>query len=87
MATVWICHPLLIVVTLITTFCLLFAPHHELIYIPFSVHDDSLKSRVQRSHAIYDKFLVQRKGLLKKWGPEPKDIHLYVVSDSKTLAF
>ena len=89
MATVWIRHPrysLLIVVTLITTFYLLFVPHEPL-YHPFSVHEDSLESRVQRSHAIYDKFLVQRKGLLKKWGPEPKDIHLYVVTRSFSLAF
>ena len=82
MSTVWIRHPrysLLILVTLITTFYLLFVPHNESIHLPFSIQDGSLKSRVERSHAIYDKFLVQRKGLLKKWGPAPKDIHLYVV--------
>ena len=81
MATVWIRHPrysLLIVVTLITTFYLLFVPHHE--ELAFGIPDTSLASRVRRSHAIYDKFLVQRKGMIKKWGPEPKDISLYVVT-------
>lgn len=81
MATVWIRHPrysLLIVVTLITTFYLLFVPHHE--ELAFGIPDSSLASRVRRSHAIYDKFLVQRKGMIKKWGPEPKDISLYVVT-------
>jgi hypothetical protein len=36
-----------------------------------------LKIRVQRSHAIYDKLLVQREGLIKKFGPDPKDIALF----------
>ena len=83
MATVWVRHPrysLLILVSLITTFYLLFVPHEEPVKsFKFLVQDDSLKTRVQRSHTIYDKFLVQREGLLKKWGPEPKDISVYVV--------
>ena len=81
MATVWLRHPrysLLILVTLITTFYLLFVPHQPPIQ-PFHVQDNSLESRVQRSHTIYDKLLIQREGLLKKWGPNPKDIALYVV--------
>ena len=80
MATVWLRHPrysLLILFTLLTTFYLLFVPHHAPIHT-FHVQDDSLQTRVQRSHTIYDKFLVQRAGLLKKWGPEPKDISVYV---------
>ena len=80
MATVWIRHPrysLLILVTLITTFYLLSVPHERPIQ-SFHIQDDSLKTRVQRSHTIYDKFLVQREGLLKKWGPT-KDIAMYVV--------
>ena len=81
MATVWLRHPrysLLIFVTLITTFYLLFVPHREPIQ-PFHVQDDSLETRVQRSHTIYDKFLLQREGMLKKWGPDAKDIAVYVV--------
>ena len=80
MATVWLRHPrysFLILFTLLTTFYLLFIPHHGPIQ-SFHVQDDSLKTRVERAHTIYDKFLVQRAGLLKKWGPEPKDISVYV---------
>ena len=81
MATVWLRHPrysLIILVTLITTCYLLFVPHEQ--PTPsFLVQDDSLETRVQRSHTIYDKLLIQREGLLKKWGPNPKDIALYVV--------
>jgi hypothetical protein len=83
MAVVWLRHPrysLLILVTLITTFYLLFVPHRGSTTSFYEhVRDDTLKIRVQRSHAIYDKFLVQREGLIKKWGPEPKDIALYVL--------
>ena len=80
MTTVWLRHPrysLLILLTLITTFYLLFVPHERPIQ-SFHIQDNSLKTRVQRSHTIYDKFLVQREGLLKKWGPI-KDIAMYVV--------
>jgi len=84
MATVWLRHPrysLLIFVALITTFYLLFLPH-----VPHPVYDqpvqpvqvdNSLETRVQLSHAIYDKLLAQREGLLKKYGPNPKDISLF----------
>jgi hypothetical protein len=80
MATVWLRHPrysLLIFVTLITTFYLLFIPHEQI--HSFHVQDNSLDTRVQRSHAIYDKILTQRQDLLKKFGPSLKDIALYVV--------
>lgn len=82
MATVWLRHPrysLLIFVTFITTFYLLFLPHgHEQPIQSFHVQDNSLETRVQLSHSIYDKILAQREGLLKKFGPNPKDIALYV---------
>ena len=81
MATVWLRHPrysLLIFVTLITTLYLLFVPHEHPIQ-QFQVQDNTLETRVQRSHAIYDKLLVQRQGLLNKFGPNPKDIALYVL--------
>ena len=82
MATVWLRHPrysLLILVTLITTFYLLSVPHEQPTHQSFHVQDNSLETRVQRSHTIYAKSLVQREGLLKKWGPNPKDIALYAV--------
>ena len=81
MATIWLRHPrysLFILVTLITTCYLLFVPHEQPTQL-FYLQDNSLESRVQRSHAIYDKTLIQREGLIKKWGPNPKDIALYVV--------
>ena len=81
MATVWLRHPrysLLILVSIIATFYLLFVTHEPPTQL-FHVQDASLESRVQRAHTIYDKFLVQRQGLLKKWGPNPKDISMYVV--------
>ena len=84
MATVWLRHPrysLLILVTLITTFYLLFVPHQEQIH-SFHLQDHGLDARVQRSHRVYDKLLLQREGLIKKWGPTPKDIAVYVVSFS-----
>ena len=77
MASVWLRHPrysLLLLVTLITTFYLLFVPHGGPTYV-----QDSLETRVRRSHKIYEKFLVQRQGLIEKWGPDPNDISLYTV--------
>lgn len=84
MAIVWLRHPrysLLIFVALITTFYLLFLPHVHDDQPIQSVQqvDDSLESRVQLSHAIYDKVLAKREGLIKKHGPNPKDISLCVV--------
>ena len=91
MGTVWIRHPrysLFILVSLITTCYLLFV--HEALHClhvtskgpnqPFHMHDDSLESRVQRAHTIYNKFLVQRKGFLDKWGPTSKEIVPYAAS-------
>ena len=78
MATVWLRHPrysFLILVTLLTTFYLLFVHHDR----PTPAVQDSLEARVQRSHTMYNKFLVQRQGLIKKWGPDPNTIALYVV--------
>ena len=81
MASVWLRHPrysLLILVTFITTFYLLFVPH-EGPSQRYHLRDDSLEARVQRSHMIYDKFLEQRKRMLIKWGPDLSNIDLYVV--------
>ena len=81
MATVWLRHPrysLVIFITLIATFYLLFVPHERPAQL-FHVQDTSLETRVQRSHTIYEKFLAQRQGLLKKFGPSPNQISMYVV--------
>jgi len=84
MANVWLRHPrysLFILVTLITTFYLLFVPRESSSSSSsssFHLQDNTLEDRVRRSHATYDKILTQRQGLLKKFGPTPKDIALYV---------
>src|ERR1700678_1848674 len=78
MATIWLRHlrySLLILCTLISTFYLLFVPRNPV----FHLQDNTLVNRVQRSHAIYEKVLAQRQGLIKKFGPNPKDIALCVV--------
>ena len=77
MAAAWLRHPrysLLILVTLISTFYLLFVPRQQTQF--FHLQDSSLDARIQRSHTIYDKLLAQRQGLLNKFGPNPKDIAL-----------
>ena len=37
-----------------------------------------LENRVRQANIIYDRLLVNRKGLIEKFGPDPKDIALYV---------
>ncbi|KDR78037.1 hypothetical protein GALMADRAFT_245009 [Galerina marginata CBS 339.88] len=79
MAAVWKRHPrytMLVVAALVTTFYLLVpygAPpaHH------FTLQDSSLASRVDRANVIYERLLKQREGLIKKFGPNPKDIALF----------
>jgi len=79
--TAWIRHPrysLLILVTLMTTFYLLFiARDRQITSFHAQLQDNSLENRVQRSHTIYNKMLDQRQGLVKKFGPNPKDIALF----------
>jgi hypothetical protein len=43
-------------------------------YPPFRIEDRDLPGRLEKSHEIYDKLLKQRQGLIKKFGPHPKDI-------------
>jgi len=40
-------------------------------------YDTTLPSRVARADAIYDKALKDRHGLIKKFGPTPKDVALF----------
>lgn len=79
-------HTLALVAILLTTLYLLFRvrpqpPPSE----SYTMLDNSLASRMQRAHHIYDKRISQRSKLIKKFGPEPKNISLYVVLCSKCI--
>jgi hypothetical protein len=79
MAGLWQRHPrytMLVVVALITTFYLLVPASPP---PAFHLRDSSLQSRLEHSNAIYSKVLTDRKGLIKKFGPQPKDIELLVI--------
>jgi hypothetical protein len=76
MPGVWQRHPrytILVTVALITAFYLL-VPHGPPAFI---IKDNALATRVERSIEIYDKLLKNRQGLIKKFGPQPKDIALF----------
>jgi hypothetical protein len=83
MAGVWQRHPrysLFIFVVLASTFYLL-GPYQKsqptitssMRGLPRGV---DLPSRLARSEKIYNKLLVDRQGLIKKFGPTPKDVVL-----------
>ena len=79
-------HTLALVAILLTTLYLLFRvrpqpPPSE----SYTMLDNSLASRIQRGHHIYDKRISQRPKLIKKFGPEPKNISLYVVLCSNCI--
>lgn len=40
----------------------------------FKMTDNDLPNRMDRANRIYDKMLKDRKGLIEKFGPHPKDI-------------
>lgn len=78
MVSLWQRHPryaMLLVAVLITTFYLL---------VPTGPRDNSLQSRLKHSKAIYSKVLKDRRGLIKKFGPQPKDIELLVIKYSSS---
>ena len=84
MASLWQRHPrymMLLVLSLITTFYLLVptGPPRA-----FHLRDNSLQSRLEHSKAIYSKVLKDRKGLIKKFGPQPEDIELLVIEHSSS---
>lgn len=77
MAGLWQRHPrytMLVIVALITTFYLLVPAGPPR---PFHLRDNSLQSRLEHSKAIYSKVLNDRKGLIKKFGPQPKDVEMF----------
>lgn len=42
----------------------------------FVLQDPTLASRLQHAEKVYDAMLGQRKELIKKYGPTPKDIEM-----------
>lgn len=82
MPGVWQRHPrysLLVGVVLVTTLYLLVPIQHDSLAPPlFTMNDNDLPHRMERANSIYDKVLGARKGLIKKFGPTPKDVSLCV---------
>ena len=79
-------HTLALVAILLTTLYLLFLIRPQLPPSEnYTMLDNSLASRVQRAHHIYDKRITQRPKLIQKFGPEPSNISLYVVLCSKCI--
>lgn len=78
MPGVWQRHPrytILVVAVLVTTLYLLVPVQQDAVAPPlFTMSDNDLPNRMQRAHRIYGKVLENRKGLIKKFGPTPKDI-------------
>ncbi|KXN83207.1 hypothetical protein AN958_01721 [Leucoagaricus sp. SymC.cos] len=78
MPAVWARHPrysLLILAVLATTLYLLVPIQHDATVQPlFTMTDNDLPNRMERAHRIYNKVLEDRKGLIQKFGPTPKDI-------------
>jgi len=82
MPGVWQRHPrftLLILVILATTLYLLVPLNHESTVQPlFNMIDNDLPNRMERAHYIYSKVLENRKKLIDRFGPTPKDIPVWV---------
>lgn len=47
-----------------------------------NVHD--LPARMERAERIYNKVLHDRQGLIRKFGPTPRDVEMYVCRESQT---
>lgn len=84
MANVWIRRPVYtaaLFLILFTTFYLLCIPfNQEPKPLGYVMQDNTLASRVKRSHYIYNQRIAQRAELIQKFGPEPKNISLWVSS-------
>jgi len=82
MPGVWQRHPrctFLILVVLATTLYLLVPINHESTVQPlFNMIDNDLPNRMERAHHIYSKVLENRKKLIDRFGPTPKDIPVWV---------
>lgn len=82
--TVWQRHPrysVMVMVAILTTVYLLmpYQPEPAANYKRIVTSGADLDGRMLQSHGIYDRLLEARKGLIKKFGPNPSDIALYVV--------
>ncbi|KAF5336145.1 hypothetical protein D9611_006196 [Ephemerocybe angulata] len=66
-----------IVVAIITTIYLLAPGSSEGTAVTTTTRDATLASRLKQSNQIYDRLLEYRKGLIKKFGPDPKNIALF----------
>lgn len=79
-------YAVLIVVAVLTTVYLLSGSNLQAAYpsgrYGRPIKNADLDTRIQQSSEIYDRLLENRKGLIKKFGPEPKDIALSVFSCS-----
>lgn len=89
MASVWQRHPrysiTVFVIILVTLFLL--GPYHtpgglEGPYVYGTMGDHDLPARVARAVRIYDKVLRDRAGLIRKFGPTPNDVAMYVAYGS-----
>ncbi|KAF5339969.1 hypothetical protein D9611_012433 [Ephemerocybe angulata] len=81
-AAVWNRHPkyaILVVVAILTTVYLLVPYSGPVNTARYDIvtRGADLVSRIQQSHDIYDRLLKNRKGLIKKFGPNPADIALF----------
>ncbi|KAJ7058195.1 methyltransferase domain-containing protein [Mycena amicta] len=80
---VWAKHPrysLFVLLCLVGTFYLLgvYEPSTAILKTTLrDLHAHDLPTRLERSKRIYNKMLVERQGLIRKFGPEPKDIVLF----------
>jgi len=67
-----------LLVALLLLFCFVYilfpGPQPVPVKHDWRLHDSDLPRRIQLSHEIYDTQLKQRETLIKKFGPQPKDI-------------
>jgi len=49
-------------------------PHYGYLSSQWKEYDHDLPGRMDRAHHIYDRLLKDRQGLIKKHGPQPKDV-------------
>jgi hypothetical protein len=82
MPIVWQRHPryfILVALVLTATIFLLnpYHPHSTDSYAAY-IRDSTLPARIERAERVYQKVIVDRKELIRKYGPTPRDIVMYV---------
>jgi len=68
---------LLALLTILVVFLLLSSSPPPAVQL-WHISDPDLSARLERSHNIYEKLLKSRQGLIKRFGPHPKDVVKYV---------